>query len=721
MKFAEKWIWLPKDKYPDNQTTHYSCGGNVIEHHYTVAEFTKKYTFDKVIKKATLRFSGDTTFELYVNDAFLTTGPHLSGGDFLRQGRARDLWYASKLEIEPNSKELCFFARVKMMPIQLCEYSKGKGGFMLTAVVEFEDGTKRIVQTDESWLCRRNGAYIRPSLYDGTIEPDEYVNAKETQNIWFPKDSPLPKRYEEQIYPTNNDITISAGETKTFDCEFDKIYGGFVVAKSSGKINLKIAIYEDVPSLSPDHIAPYLAEGDFNGLDITLDSESYRSLELMSAGKFTVTATNLSNEKAEVNLSLINAHYPITKECKTTTSDEELNAVLDVCRHTLKICRQTIHLDGPRHSEPLACTGDYFIQMHMTAFSYGDMTLAVEDVKRTAELLRQNDGKMFHTTYSLIWVSMLYDIYLYTGDKAVLEECVDGLIFLLQRFERYMGDNGIIENPDDYMFIDWIFIDDISMHHPPKALGQSCLNMFYHGALLAAAKVFEALGDEAMTQDCLTKAKSLKNSINELLFDNEKGLYFMGLNTPEANAGMLTEKNECWIGENIQKRYYLKHANILACLYDICDGDLANEILNRVMTEQFPTDIQPYFAHFLFEALYKQGLSDRFTLDLAEKWKKPTLECPKGLVEGFISPDENYVFDHSHAWGGTPLYSVPKALTGFEILEPGMKKIRICPTLLGLEFARVEIPTPFGDIVVEQKAGDVAAISAPKEIEIIWE
>ena len=30
-----------------------------------------------------------------------------------------------------------------------------------------------------------------------------------------------------------------------------------------------------------------------------------------------------------------------------------------------------------------------------------------------------------------------------------------------------------------YMFVDWIEIDGLSLHHPPKALGQTCLNLFY--------------------------------------------------------------------------------------------------------------------------------------------------------------------------------------------------------------------------------------------------
>ena len=134
----------------------------------------------------------------------------------------------------------------------------------------------------------------------------------------------------------------------------------------------------------------------------------------------------------------------------------------------------------PGHCEPLACTGDYYIETLMNAFSFGDMRLAEFDVLRTAELLRHNDGRIFHTTYSLIWVRMLYDTYMMSGNIALLEKCADALDMLLARFSTYVGENGLIENPPDYMFVDWIYIDGITMHHPPKCLGQSVLNMFYY-------------------------------------------------------------------------------------------------------------------------------------------------------------------------------------------------------------------------------------------------
>ena len=90
----------------------------------------------------------------------------------------------------------------------------------------------------------------------------------------------------------------------------------------------------------------------------------------------------------------------------------------------------------------------------------------------------------------------------------------------------------------------------------------------------------------------------------------------------------------------------------------------------------------------------------------------------KGLVEGFYAPEPTYSFDHSHAWGGTPLYSLPKALTGLSITEAGYRRIKLSPSLLGLNEAKIEIPTPYGMIECYMKRGELPRINAPEEIQI---
>ena len=64
------------------------------------------------------------------------------------------------------------------------------------------------------------------------------------------------------------------------------------------------------------------------------------------------------------------------------------------------------------------------------------------------------------------------------------------------------------------------------------------------------------------------------------------------------------------------------------------------------------------------------------------------------------------------------MYSIPKALLGIDILEAGYRKIRLDPSLLGLEAASVEIPTPFGKISCIMKKGEKIKLNVPQKITV---
>ena len=703
MKHSEKWIWLPRQAFPDHQTTVYSgLSEQVKGSAYAVAELQRTYTYEQPIRSAELRFSGDTVFQLFGNGELIATGPACVGGDFIGNDTPRDNFYSFVKEIQPDARELTLFARVQMMPTQICNYSKGHGGFMLFGVLTLEDGTKEIITTDESWLVRKNHAYAAPRWYDGTLGQSEWMHAEAVENIWNTATAPIPPRTEREIVPVGGTVSLSPHEEKEITLELDKIYAGFVRvrARTKGVLTVAVQCRELGEKRNPEQM-------------IFGQDGEYRSFLLQSAGNLLVTLKNESDQSSEVTISFLTTHYPVYETADTRTSDTELNQVLEVCKHTLQYCRQTHHLDSPRHCEPLACTGDYYIEAMMTPFSFGDMRLAEFDLLRTAEMLHRHDGRMFHTTYSLIWVRMLYDVYMATGNRDLLVQCEHALLLLLRRFDSYVGDNGLIETPPDYMFVDWIYIDGLSMHHPPKALGQTCLNLFYFGALDTARKIFYALGSSAMAERCVTKREALRCAINEQLFDREKGIYFEGLNTPTEES--LLGK---WMPQNTEKRYYLKHSNILAAYVGVCDDACAKRLIEKIMSDEIEGEYQPYFAHYLLEAVYRNGLRDRYTRAILERWKAPVAECSKGLVEGFVVPEPTYRFDHSHAWGGTPLYSLPKALMGLEILSPGMRELRISPSLLGLSQATVELLTPYGKVRCSLREGEAPRVEAPKEMTV---
>ncbi len=704
MRPIENWIWLPRERYPESQTTYYhveavpeskweECG------HYTVAEFTRTYSFGKKVTRADLRFSGDTEFDLSFNGEVVATGPANIGGDFHENHIQRKQHYASSLTLEPNCEKLDFYARVKMRPIVGNEYSKGHGGFMLTGHLTFEDGSIALITTDKTWLVRRNGRYVKPYVYDMTVEPGQYIPAEETDNIWLSEDSEIPLRAEELIYPENGGkLTAAAGEVTEAVFTFPRVRGAFLhlSVKTQGTVRVTVNVFELQVENSREEF-------------VFTESAEYRGLQLHSVGGYRVTVENLSGSPAEVRVGTIATCYPAPECAAVVTSDVKLNGVLDLCRQALKYCRQSIHLDSTKHCEPLACTGDYYIETLMTAFSFGDMRLAEFDIRRTAELLRYHDGRMFHTSYSLIWVRMVYDTYMLTGNVSLLEDSLDALYLLLRRFETYLNSEGIIESSPDYLFVDWINIDGYSLHHPPKNLGQSCLNMFYHMALVYAAKIYAELGLTAMAGGCAEKAERLRTAIDKVLYSEEIGLYCEGMTTQTPE-----EELNISLPQSNGKLYYRKHANILAVYCGVADGERAERLIRRVLSDDSLGGCQPYFMHYLLEAVYDLGLREEYTMQILEAWKIAYDECSKGLPEGFIKP-ENYIFDRSHAWAGTPLYSLPKALIGFECVEPGFKRIRLSPALMGLESATVEMLTPYGRLRVYQD-GDAVSYDVPDEI-----
>ena len=695
------WIWLPSDKYSDNQKTFYNPLGSFRQGKYTVCRLTKKYQFEAVPVRVELTFSADTAFLLTCNGKDIARGPAYSGGDFLGNDEPRGDYYSFKVELNPDKPYLDFMAMVRLSPYHICEYSRGQGGFMLSGTAFFSDGHTVQLSSDESWDIALLNSYTSARFFDNSIKNDVVVSAQIKDDIWDAEVAPIPpctlKSY------ANHSFKIEAGGKLSERIEYERVFAGYIKIKAhtSGTLRVKVSSFE-LDTISSKYEC------------IFKESDTYYGLELLSVGGFDVEIINEAELESEVEILFDTSFFPVEKQAKTRVSDDELNELLDICAHTLKYCRQSHHLDSPKHCEPLACVGDYYIEMLMTSFSYGDFRLCEFDIERIAKTMEANDGRLFHTTYSLIWVNMLYECYMLTGKGDLLAKCEKALSLLFKRFKTYLGENELVETPPDYMFIDWLFPDGISTHHPPKALGQSCLNMFLYGALNSGAKIYRVLGKLEEENELKLWAGHLKTAILTHLYDKERSLFFEGLNTRTPDELLYQ-----YLPQNVEKRYYRRHANILACYFGILEKSECQELLEKIYNDNSLGEVQPYFMHFWLEAVLRNDLSQKYTLPLLNLWKDSIKKCPKGLVEGFYPPEPSYKFDYSHAWGGTPLYSLPLSLCGLEILEAGFKKIRLKPTSLGLDFASVEIPTPYGNIVVEISKDAGSKIISPPQIHIV--
>lgn len=695
-KNKAQWIWIDPVQYPDVQfSEQYNTWPKTMKD--CVADFRKTICFNKPLKQVTLYVSGDAVFRLWVNGAFVGQGPASAGGDFL-MGDGLPWTYANKYVLNPQTDELSFYAEVRLQPQQMTDITGGHGDFYLCGMAEFADGSSEWFGTDETWEARLDGRFVQPYVYDAAVEPDAWQQAVCVSDRRELKLAPIPPLCYETVLPDSENQKICLKPGESISIEFDKIYSAHIALRADRPCHVKVTCYETA-SLR------VLNE------EITLiDTHEYRSLYMKSIGTMEISVLDADGEVC-LEPYLYFSHYPITAEGHMITSDKDLDLLYDVCKWTLKICRQTLHLDSPKHQEFLACSGDYFIETMMTAFTYGDMKLAALDVRRTAQWLEFNKGRMFHTTYSLIWVQWLEFVFQHTGETELLEDCHEALNSLFECFLKYVGERGVIENPPDYMFVDWVVLEGYSMHHPPKCLGQTVLNAFYYKALTDAAVIARRMGwkEAALWQE---RADALHDRFHPCFYDEEQKMYIDGLSDPRGDSD--------WQPANPPLKHFSRYANTLAALYGLCPPEEAARLVRLAADEQSGLPpVQPYFMHFVLQAVCKAGLTEEFGLTLFEKWKPLVLSCSKGLQEGWLAPEPTYSFDHSHAWGGTPAYHMPYMLTGFKMLEPGFKKISLSPQLFGLEYADVSFPTPYGMVRCVQKQGEMPEITVPEGLN--WE
>ena len=690
------WIWIKKNDFKPS---------------FCMAEFKNTYT---LTEKTKIKICADTRYELYVNGKFIGRGPSSPGGDFLPLKLTYS--YYDEYEISDTGK-VEIKAIVTSCPTVINEYTFGYPGLF----IELSQNGQIIAETDKSWQCRILSERLEVLKSDYTLKQNDYIEPSYIPNVHKMLPTMIEHLVEEKITPQDfKKLEVKKGEKITVNYDIDKIYSAFtsISVKCNGKVKIEI-VTQELNGIG------YIREEIITDKNIT-----HTSQRMNSVGEATLTIENISSDVCIIDdFSLLYSHYPVKNEAYFNCSDSFINKLYNVCMHTLKICRQNIHLDSPTHQEPIACTGDYYIQALMEYLNIYDPSLTAFDIFRTCQMLTHQKGRMFHTSYSLIVPMWLYDYCMFTGDKKLLKKSKNAIECLLSTFDKYTDcENGLLEYAPDYMFVDWIVmkdapdpygdakdmmshgkIDGFSLHHPPKVLGQSVLCMFYYQSLIASSKLFSLLNDEKSAKECLKKANNLKKSINKYLYDKDKNLYIGGLNTPDK-----VEINE-WLPKNIERTFYLKQANVLAVLFDIAPKRHRKSILDFVVNDLRKEEMQPYFYHFLLEAIYKEGLFSKYGLKIIRTYKSIIDKCDKGLGEAW----EYIKCDCSHAWGGTPAYILKKALSGFEMIEPNYKKIKLSPNLFDLDYANFEISTPHGNIEIKLEKGKEPRISAPSKIKII--
>ena len=707
-----RWIWLDPERHPELQrcAARRLAGGELPagQRGFAVVEFRGCVALPPdAVGPVRLRVSADTHYRLRLNGADFAAGPAPSPGDWLPLPQPACFYVDEIAVAQPPLDAMEFSATVRLGEARLCETSVGRGGFFLAGEVPMADGSVFRFGTDETWKARVLPAWRGPEAYDGTVAPGPWEPAVEVEDVWHAQVAGIPVRVERVTEAV--DLDAPAGGEARATADWPKVRAGYVRLRADGPCEAEAAPFET------DSEKPH---GRFHA---RFGADGGEALSPLHSVGGLALALRAGARPVRLRAELVETHLPEDPATAGSfrCSDPGLTKVWEVARDTLRTCRQNLHLDSPKHQEMLACAGDYHVESLMEQACFGDLRLAAHDLRGVSRMLEAADGRIFHTSYGLIWALWLRDVWRLTGDRALVRDCLPALDRLLRRFETYRGPSGLLENPPDWMFLDWLVVEGFSLHHPPRALGQTALNAWYAGALDAAQELCAVGRDGACPSGLgavpgacpsgLADAAALRRAMRSALFDTDAGLWIDGLDTPDPGEPPWRPANPAGL------RRHGAHANILAALFGLSEGEEARAILRRSLSGELGP-IQPWFAHWALEAAAKVGLFGELGMPLLRRWIPSVEACGKGLAEGWHAPEPGYAFDHSHAWGGTPAWQLPVRLLGLRIEEPGFRRLSLAPGLFGLDWADIALPTPFGVLRASLRAGREPALDIPRGI-----
>ena len=677
----------------------------------TVGCVRRQITLNAVPRQVEAWISADRHYRLYINGRLVSRGPTDPGADYpggKNQGNTA-LYYCDYRDLTAYFHPGVNVIAVEVFAAQLGSWygSSGHPGLFFQAKITRPDRSVIALQADETWRAAA-GSYLATGRdgvsYLPAQEPvgwkragfdDAHWPACEPTAAYWPnlQTSQIPP-LREFPYPLKRLVRVSPGVTVpahpfqnghsvtltadgSLALQYDRVLSAYARLKIKGGAGatLRIALNETNGPGGLRAATLHLTDG-----EQVFETPFYSSFTVIN-----LTASHVTQpiEIQEVTAEFVS--YPVTNKGAFSCSDSHLDRLWEASRWATQLCMQDHYLDSPDHQEPICDPGDYMIEALLNAYAFQEPALTRQELRKFGALLATNHYINFHTSYALLWLQMLLDYYDYTGDAALVRELAPQVFGLLDRFETWRGKNGLISEAPDYMFMDWVDIAGIACHHPPAVIGQGYLTAFYFRALADAGRVAKLVGDGSRRSRFQLLRSQTAVAFQRELWNPARGLYRDG------KPFQTSVKPGQWLPADTDIETFSPHVNVLAVLYDLAPKEQQEGILNRVMAQR-PLNCQPYFYHFVFNAMDHCGLFEAYATDEMKRWEiDPATQSFREMWT---------TGDWSHAWGGTPLYQLSSKVLGVVPETPGFDRITIRPTLCDLWWAKGRVPTPHGNVDV---------------------
>ncbi len=387
--------------------------------------------------------------------------------------------------------------------------------------------------------------------------------------------------------------------------------------------------------------------------------------------------------------------YKGTFEC----DDARVNKIWDTAAYTAHVNMQNFLWDGIKRDR-LVWIGDMHTEVMTILSVFGEHDIVPKSLDVARDETPKGQWMNGISSYSLWWLLIQYEWYMYTGNYAYLSQQKEYIKYLINILFNNVDENGI-EKMGEMRFLDW-----------PNSGNEEAIHAGLQGMLKmtfeAAEKLLDIFGETELKNKCLNMAAKMAKHVPTC-----------GGSKPA--AGLLALSG---VGDAVKLDKELLSVNggngysTFFGYYILAAKAMAGNVSGAI------TDMKQYWGGML--DMGATTFWEDFNLD----WMKNAARIDEIVPEGKIDIHGDYgaycyiKFRHSlcHGWSSGPVPFLSRKVLGVESVAPGFKKVKLNPDLGTLNYAKGTVPTPYGNIeVFNRKLSDGTVkldYSVPAEIEV---
>lgn len=570
--------------------------------------------------------------------------------------------------------------------------------------IDYSDGGSEVILTDESWFCttgpRRSSEIYHGEVIDYTCEPEQEKAAQlldYAKKVLTAQESE-PVRTTRRIKPIKKLITPNGEVVLDFGQNLVGVVEARLQCIKGTKIILRHAeVLDKEGNFYTINLRAARATDTFvcsGGEDVFLPSftfHGFRYVQVIGLGEAfdpsSFTACVMHTDMAETGH--FSCSHPGINQLQSNIQWGQRSNFLD------------IPTDCPQRDERLGWTGDAQVFAATAAFNM-DVSLFFRKwlrdlaVEQTPErgvphiipnVLRDGDNAAGWSKGAAAWgdaaTIIPWEMYMAYGDTEALREQYPSMKMWVEHIRNRSAGNGLWQ--DGHQFGDWLALDK---EEGPDCVGATDVyfvaSAYYAYSTELTAKAAKVLGYEKDADEYAALHAHIIRAFREeyitrtgrLVSETQTGCVLaLHFNLPEENhRGRILSS----LIENIAR-----HNNHLTT------GFVGTPYLCHVLTENGRHDLA---GKLLLKEDYPSWL---YTVNMGattmwERWNSMQ-------EDGSIDDNGMNSFNH-YAYGSIGEWMYCK-LTGFQILEPGYRKIRIAPMPIdGIDWADACIHTPYGTL-----------------------